>query len=248
MFRSEDFSPPAHVFDDYLPATLTDDDLRYRCSDALLNSPDFDMTEFSSGHRQNPDLFDPLSDDRKAAEAFQDDSEFSMDSTYHDDNDIGTYLLESSSVIPHIPNLSVSTSTTEMYHTPQYHSSPPNSPNYFNRKCTKGFLIHDHATGKDRRPYLHEFLRLLLEDEEYEHVIQFVDRKQGIFKLNKPNEIAELWKQAKGRNTDNEMTYDKVARALRYYYGSGIMQPNAGRFTFRFGPKSGFGVTWWPVY
>ncbi len=44
------------------------------------------------------------------------------------------------------------------------------------------------------------------------------------------------------------MTYDKLARAIRYYYGSGIMASSPGRFTFRFGPKSGFGMTWWPAY
>lgn len=44
------------------------------------------------------------------------------------------------------------------------------------------------------------------------------------------------------------MTYDKLARALRYYYSSGIMHPNPGRFTFRFGTKSGFGTKWLPAY
>lgn len=44
------------------------------------------------------------------------------------------------------------------------------------------------------------------------------------------------------------MTYDKLARALRYYYGSQIMHPAPGRFTFRFGSKSGFGVSWRPGY
>ncbi len=44
------------------------------------------------------------------------------------------------------------------------------------------------------------------------------------------------------------MTYDKLARAIRYYYASGIILPSPGRFTFRFGPKSGFGARWWPAY
>ena len=44
------------------------------------------------------------------------------------------------------------------------------------------------------------------------------------------------------------MTYDKLARAIRYYYRNGVMTSSPGRFTFRFGPKSGFGTAWWPVY
>ena len=42
------------------------------------------------------------------------------------------------------------------------------------------------------------------------------------------------------------MTYDKLARAIRYYYGNGIMHSNPGRFTFRFGAKSGFRTAWFP--
>ena len=36
------------------------------------------------------------------------------------------------------------------------------------------------------------------------------------------------------------MTYDKLARAIRHYYASGIMHSCPGRFTFRFGSRSGF--------
>lgn len=40
-----------------------------------------------------------------------------------------------------------------------------------------------------------------------------------------------------------DMTYDKLARAIRYYYSSGIILSNPGRFTFRFGSRSGFRYT-----
>lgn len=42
----------------------------------------------------------------------------------------------------------------------------------------------------------------------------------------------------------SEMTYEKLARAIRYYYHTGIMSSHPGRYTFRFGPKSGFGIDW----
>ncbi|CAF4932534.1 unnamed protein product, partial [Rotaria magnacalcarata] len=102
---------------------------------------------------------------------------------------------------------------------------------------------YDVLTGRLRRPLLHEFIRLLVEYDEYSDVAEYLDRERGIFKLHKPDEVAELWKCVKGRNSDNNMTYDKLARALRYYYGNGIMHPSPGRFTFRFGSKSGFSTS-----
>ncbi|CAF1665735.1 unnamed protein product [Rotaria magnacalcarata] len=83
----------------------------------------------------------------------------------------------------------------------------------------------------------------VLQYDEYSDVAEYLDRERGIFKLHKPDEVAELWKCVKGRNSDNNMTYDKLARALRYYYGNGIMHPSPGRFTFRFGSKSGFSTS-----
>ncbi len=44
------------------------------------------------------------------------------------------------------------------------------------------------------------------------------------------------------------MTYDKLARGIRYYYSSGIIQQTPGRFTFQFGLASGFGTHWMPAY
>jgi hypothetical protein len=43
------------------------------------------------------------------------------------------------------------------------------------------------------------------------------------------------------------MTYEKLARSIRYYYDSGIISPNPGRFTFRFDWGSGFGLMWLPA-
>ncbi|CAF4518439.1 unnamed protein product, partial [Rotaria magnacalcarata] len=43
------------------------------------------------------------------------------------------------------------------------------------------------------------------------------------------------------------MTYEKLARAIRYYYSGGVIRPTPGRFTFRFGSGSGFGKTWLPA-
>ncbi|CAF1161136.1 unnamed protein product [Adineta ricciae] len=248
MSKSQSHALPAGVFDAYLPSVLTDEDQLFKSLDVLVNSVGTDVSTFCTGHRYFALPFDPMLADFEAAETFQDNTEYSMQSQFSHTDDIDTYLCENSSVIPHPPNVPLSTSVMSTYDPKQSRTSSPSSPKYVNCQQKKNFLVHDQTTGKDRRPYLYEFLRILLENDEYSHVIQFIDRKQGVFKLLKPQDIAELWRHAKGRNSDNKMTYDKVARALRYYYSSGIMQPNPGRYTFKFGPKSGFGTAWWPVY
>jgi hypothetical protein len=56
--------------------------------------------------------------------------------------------------------------------------------------------------GKKRRPFLHEFLRILLDNEKYSHIAKYVDKGQGIFKFYDRNKAAELWELVKARNTD----------------------------------------------
>ncbi|CAM4792273.1 unnamed protein product [Rotaria magnacalcarata] len=101
------------------------------------------------------------------------------------------------------------------------------------------WLILDQNSGRLRRPLLHEFLRQLLDDENYSNVASYIDRKQGIFKFHQKKVAAQLWQLVKGRNSDSVMTYEKLARAIRYYYSGGVIRPTPGRFTFRFGSGSG---------
>ncbi|CAF4736382.1 unnamed protein product [Rotaria sp. Silwood2] len=171
--------------------------------------------------------------------------------------DIATWFSEHCVVAPDVSTIEdkgashdeklLSVSSKRPYKRQKSNKLSSNSSVPSNSMQIKMFLVFDEKTGRLRRPLLHEFIRTILENVEYSHIAEYIDRKQGIFKLYQPDEIAELWKQVKGRNSDNNMTYDKLARALRYYYGNGIMYPNPGRFTFRFGPKSGFGISWWPA-
>ncbi|CAF3625284.1 unnamed protein product [Adineta steineri] len=97
------------------------------------------------------------------------------------------------------------------------------------------WFIVSKVDGKKRPPLLHEFLRRLLDNQRYSHVAQYVDRRKGIFKFHQREEAANLWQHVKARNSDSKMTYDKLARGIRYYYSGGIIRRTAGRFTFRFG-------------
>ncbi|CAF1282741.1 unnamed protein product [Didymodactylos carnosus] len=110
------------------------------------------------------------------------------------------------------------------------------------------WMIEDRVSHKRRRPYLHEYFRLLLDKPHYLDLASYININEGIFKLHKPHEIAALWGNVKGRNTVHNMTYDKMARALRLYYKSGIMTSVKGRYTFQFGPQSGFNTLWKPKF
>lgn len=55
-------------------------------------------------------------------------------------------------------------------------------------------------SGRRRRPLLFEFLRQLLNDENYADIAGFVDKQRGIFKFHQREKAAQLWGIIKGRN------------------------------------------------
>ena len=69
--------------------------------------------------------------------------------------------------------------------------------------------------------HLWEFLLELLENDNLCTIISWSRREFKEFKLKKPEEVARRWgllRQRKGMN------YEKLSRALRFYYGQGIIQ------------------------
>lgn len=65
-------------------------------------------------------------------------------------------------------------------------------------------------------------------------MVSWESRKDGLFRFHDPSAFAALW--GRHRNRPN-MTYDKVARALRYYYRREILEPVGGRLTYKFTPR-----------
>jgi hypothetical protein len=61
--------------------------------------------------------------------------------------------------------------------------------------------------GRKRRPLLHEFVRILLENENYSHIAGYVDKRKGIFKFYEREEVAALWGLVKGRNGTSSKFY-----------------------------------------
>ncbi|XP_042195693.1 ETS domain-containing protein Elk-1 [Callorhinchus milii] len=77
---------------------------------------------------------------------------------------------------------------------------------------------------------LWQFLRQLL-DEEKNDLICWTS-KDGEFKLRNAEEVARLWGMRKNKTN---MNYDKLSRALRYYYDKNIIKKvNGQKFVYKF--------------
>lgn len=80
--------------------------------------------------------------------------------------------------------------------------------------------------------HLWEFLLDLLLDGKSDNVICWINREKGEFKLKNQEEVARRWGNLKHRPG---MNYDKLSRALRYYYQKGIIKKVSGqRLAYRF--------------
>jgi ETS translocation variant 6/7 len=58
----------------------------------------------------------------------------------------------------------------------------------------------------------------LLDNDKYNpSIIKWLNKEKGIFKIVKPDLVAELWGAQKNRKTDKKMNYEKMARGMRLY-------------------------------
>ncbi|XP_062854653.1 ETS domain-containing protein Elk-3 isoform X2 [Trichomycterus rosablanca] len=78
---------------------------------------------------------------------------------------------------------------------------------------------------------LWQFLLHLLEDQNQRHLISWTS-SDGEFKLLDAEEVARLWGLRKNKTN---MNYDKLSRALRYYYDKNIIKKVSGqKFVYKF--------------
>ncbi|XP_004629775.1 ETS translocation variant 3-like protein [Octodon degus] len=83
-----------------------------------------------------------------------------------------------------------------------------------------------------RQIQLWHFILELLQKEEFRHVIAWQQGEFGEFVIKDPDEVARLWGR---RKCKPQMNYDKLSRALRYYYNKRILHKTRGkRFTYKF--------------
>ncbi|XP_065095208.1 DNA-binding protein D-ETS-6-like isoform X2 [Ochlerotatus camptorhynchus] len=98
-----------------------------------------------------------------------------------------------------------------------------------------GTGIEDKLLGNDVDPggqiQLWQFLLELLADSSNERFIHW-EGTNGEFKLTDPDEVARRWGERKAKPN---MNYDKLSRALRYYYDKNIMTKVHGkRYAYKF--------------
>lgn len=76
-----------------------------------------------------------------------------------------------------------------------------------------------------------QFLLELLTDKTNTHIISWAG-EEGEFKLNDPEAVSKLWGMRKRKPN---MNYDKLSRAIRYYYDKKIMRKVSGkRYVYKF--------------
>ncbi|XP_053908548.1 ETS domain-containing transcription factor ERF-like [Cuculus canorus] len=101
---------------------------------------------------------------------------------------------------------------------------------------TPGFAFPDWAYKPESSPgsrqiQLWHFILELLRKDEYREVIAW-QGDYGEFVIKDPDEVARLWGV---RKCKPHMNYDKLSRALRYYYNKRILHKTKGkRFTYKF--------------
>ncbi|TMS15778.1 Transcription factor ETV7 [Larimichthys crocea] len=79
---------------------------------------------------------------------------------------------------------------------------------------------------------LWDYVYQLLCDDRYQEYIRWEDQGSLVFRVVDPNGLARLWGNHKNR--DN-MTYEKMSRALRHYYKLNIIKKERGqKLLFRF--------------
>uniref|UniRef100_A0A8C5QXP9 ETS variant transcription factor 3 n=1 Tax=Leptobrachium leishanense TaxID=445787 RepID=A0A8C5QXP9_9ANUR len=99
------------------------------------------------------------------------------------------------------------------YHFPEWAYKPESSPG-------------------SRQIQLWHFILELLQNEDFRHVIAWQQGEYGEFVIKDPDEVARLWGR---RKCKPQMNYDKLSRALRYYYNKRILHKTKGkRFTYKF--------------
>ncbi|KAL0978100.1 hypothetical protein UPYG_G00165890 [Umbra pygmaea] len=90
-----------------------------------------------------------------------------------------------------------------------------------------------------RGTHLWEFIRdILIHPEQHQNqgLMKWEDRREGIFKFIKSEAVAQLWGQKK---KNSSMTYEKLSRAMRYYYKREILDRVDGRrLVYKFGKNS----------
>ncbi|CAG7729501.1 unnamed protein product [Allacma fusca] len=105
-------------------------------------------------------------------------------------------------------------------------------------KKDKKLKRNEKKTGR-----LWEFIRDLLKNPEYcPSLVKWENAEEGLFRFVNSEKVAQLWGNIKG---NPRMTYEKLSRAMRYYYKSHVFEPVLGRrLVYKFGHNA---TNWRPI-
>ncbi|XP_069481470.1 ETS-related transcription factor Elf-5-like [Ambystoma mexicanum] len=107
-----------------------------------------------------------------------------------------------------------------------------------NTDARKKQKSHTTAKSGQQSSHLWEFVRdLLLIPGDNPGIVDWEDRDLGIFRVIKSEALARMWGQKK---KNDRMTYEKLSRALRHYYKTGILERVERRLVYKFG-KNAYG-------
>ncbi|XP_071376364.1 ETS homologous factor isoform X2 [Centroberyx affinis] len=109
-------------------------------------------------------------------------------------------------------------------------SPTPSSPD-IKRSYNRPHQVRKH---NPRGTHLWEFIRdILLNPDRNPGLIKWEDRTEGVFRFLKSEAVAQLWGKKKNNSS---MTYEKLSRAMRYYYKREILERVDGRrLVYKFG-------------
>jgi hypothetical protein len=193
-----------------VPNRFSWDDQHMRCLRHTMDNPMCIFDEYVSSpiHRNEYDQFNPSEVDSSACDAIIRDMirfhDKDMEACFGERDEILRYLEEQStmtshrSVVDNSTNASFNLTWKEQLVEVGSHATMSTAIEYLDGDQLSIFKC---AQGRSRRPLLHEFIRMLLDNSQYSHIAEYIDRKHGIFRLKIPKEVARLWKVAKGRHS-----------------------------------------------
>ena len=106
-----------------------------------------------------------------------------------------------------------------------------NTPLY-RRRNLKKLLDKDYSFDKTQYLMLYTFEQL--KDSSCDDIV-WIDKQNGIFCIQKPEEFAKKWGRYKKKP---EMSYQKVSRSFRYYYSSKLLMKSEGLRHYRWDKKA----------
>lgn len=114
---------------------------------------------------------------------------------------------------------------------------PRGRPPKGSRDHSSLYISPKKAKHAPRGSHLWEFIRdILIHPEKNQGLLKWEDRREGVFKFLKSEAVAQMWGQKK---KNSSMTYEKLSRAMRYYYKRDILERVDGRrLVYKFGKNA----------